>query len=100
MGVFHRCDTPLCVNPDHLFIGTWSDNVEDKVVKNRQCLGAKVWSARITEEQALEIKRRMRKIPRGGRKAAYRRIAEEFGLSPNYIHHIAMGRKWKHLNEN
>ena len=33
--VLHRCDTPLCVNPDHLFLGTLSDNQKDAVAKKR-----------------------------------------------------------------
>lgn len=31
----HSCDTPLCVNPSHLFVGTWNDNVQDAKAKGR-----------------------------------------------------------------
>lgn len=31
----HRCDTPLCVNPDHLFAGTATDNAYDMLAKRR-----------------------------------------------------------------
>lgn len=33
--VLHRCDTPRCVNPRHLFIGTDRENALDKVAKGR-----------------------------------------------------------------
>jgi hypothetical protein len=34
-SVLHRCDTPLCVNPGHLFTGTQNDNVQDCINKGR-----------------------------------------------------------------
>lgn len=33
--VLHRCDTPACINPAHLFIGTQTDNMTDCTAKGR-----------------------------------------------------------------
>lgn len=106
MHVLHRCDTPLCVRPDHLFLGTAQDNMTDKVAKGRQAKGDRhgmrvhpetrargehQGNSKLTNEQAREIRRR--RLSGESRKA----IAMEFGVSPKLVYQIALGEIWTHV---
>ena len=45
MVVCHHCDTPACVNPDHLFIGTQKDNLSDMDAKGRRVVSRRFGNA-------------------------------------------------------
>jgi len=54
--VRHKCDTPLCVNPDHLLIGTHADNVRDRESRGRGPRGEGHPWTKITEADVLSIR--------------------------------------------
>lgn len=57
MFVCHKCDTPQCVNPDHLFIGTPRDNTQDGIRKGRikYPIGYCFKPYKLTDSQVIEI---------------------------------------------
>lgn len=92
MFVCHKCDTPACCNADHLFLGTQTDNVADKVAKGRQSRGESHGLAQLTDETVKSILSRFRK-----QQATVNDLAAEYGLTRNYILKIIRGTRWKHL---
>ena len=94
MQVLHRCDTPPCFNPSHLWIGTQRDNIHDMLAKGRDAKQKplKRWRGyKLTEAQALEaIERRD-----GGERADS--VARAFGITPGYVRMLAKTRPSRHL---
>ena len=56
MSVLHKSDVRLCVNPDHLFLGTSSDNVADMVSKGRQKTGEQLPFTKLKSSDVREIR--------------------------------------------
>lgn len=90
--VCHRCDTPGCCNPAHLFLGTNADNVADRERKNRNSPGETNLSAKLTNAQAIEI----RSLYAVG-DTTYNKLASQFGVKNKTIKGIIRRKTWKHL---
>lgn len=90
MVVMHQCDSPACVNPDHLRIGTMQENQDDMASKKRSNQGMKSWSAKLTE---LDV-RSIHLSPDTGLA-----LAKQYGVSTATISEIRRGITWPHIYE-
>lgn len=88
MQVNHRCDFPICVNPDHLWLGSQADNMRDCREKGRMPHGEERPIHKITAAQADEIYRR---ILSG---ETQKSLAATFGIKKQSVQAIVYGRSW------
>jgi hypothetical protein len=91
--VCHTCDNPLCVNPQHLWLGTQPDNVADMVARKRHRPpmtgpGEDAPNHKLSESDV----RRIRTLH--GRQ---RDIARQYGVSQGTIHFLKTRKTWAHV---
>lgn len=91
--ILHRCDTPRCVNPKHLFPGDRRDNSADCRSKSRTARGNKIGVSKLNESQASEII--TAKLRKWDRRVGV--FAKRFNVSTNTIRCVAKGIQWKYL---
>lgn len=85
--VCHKCDVRLCVNPDHLFLGTPGDNIRDMVAKGRQAKGETHYSR--TQPNAV-----LKGAKHGRAKFSEEEIREIWSLSAQGIPALHMAKRW------
>lgn len=91
--VCHKCDTPACVRPDHLFLGTQAENRRDCAAKGRTARGEGAGNARLDEQSVIEIKL----LAEAG-KLDIGQMMQKYGMSKSAIWLIASGRNWRHVS--
>jgi hypothetical protein len=90
--VCHRCDNPPCVRPDHLFLGTHSDNMQDALKKGRRRVGSDHWSSKLDEDSVREIRELY-----AGKLSSQSELARRFGVGRTTISRIIRRKMWSHL---
>lgn len=96
MVVMHKCDNPSCVNPDHLRVGTQSENIIDAMTKGRKVLpdlprfsGENHPSSKLTAEN-------VKYIQTCGKPT--KELAAQFGVALSTVIRARNGRSWKQPN--
>lgn len=88
MDICHRCDNPPCVNPDHLFVGTRRDNIQDMIAKSRdRLIGERSSNARLSDDAVRAIRY---SFAAGVSRAV---LAEQYGIKPESVNHIVNGKR-------
>lgn len=87
--VCHTCDNPICVKPDHLYLGTPSDNNRDAKERGRlnPSVGERNSHAKLTPEQVSEIRNARGQL-------SQRKLARLYGITASTVWHIQARRTW------
>jgi len=91
--VCHNCDNRHCINPEHLFLGTHTDNMLDRDRKNRQPKGSAVGNSKLTESQVMEIRDLLAKGNLTGKQ-----IGDIYNVHQCTISYINTGKTWTHID--
>ncbi len=88
--VLHRCNNRLCVNPEHLYIGTNVDNMRDIAAA-----GTRKGELHLKAKLTNSIVRDIRKALENGETATV--LATAYGVSTTAIHNVKSRRTWAHI---
>ncbi len=96
LSVCHSCDNPPCVNPEHLWLGSTLDNVQDAIRKGRRPIrkGEELRQSKLTEVTVKEIRARYSETKSKHHWGAVA-LAKKYGVSITTITRAATGEQWR-----
>ncbi len=97
LWVLHRCDNPPCVRPDHLFLGTAQDNVDDMVTKGRQRINDRRGEKNANVKLSAAVVRDIRRRHSAGETNCA--IGRELGITNSHISSIVRRASWAHVED-
>jgi len=92
--ICHHCDTPTCVNPEHLYLGDQQTNVSDALNRERYhgpkkpTRGEKTPWHKLTEEDVLAIRASSK---------TQTELAAEYGVGQTTISDVVRRHSWTHI---
>jgi hypothetical protein len=89
LAVCHACDNRRCCRPNHLWLGTPAENLQDAVDKGRIRAGERHGMARLTAAAVADIRRGLAAGERGAD------LARQHRVHPNTVYRIGKGRTWR-----
>lgn len=90
LQVRHLCKTEYCIAPEHLTVGTPTENAADKIIHGTVPLGEKHIMSKLTEKEVMEIYESSESVAK---------LAEDYGVSVSAIKHIKYGSSWSHITK-
>lgn len=106
--VCHKCNNPSCVNPDHLYLGTASDNKRDEIESGRTSKGTRngkythpektprgerAGNSKLTENDVIEIRKTYN--AKAGKTIMF--LSEKYGVGTSTIWSVISRQTWTHI---
>ena len=92
LHVLHACDTPACVRPAHLFLGTHADNMADMTAKGRSTRGERNGQSKLTRELVIDARVRY------SQGETLHALAKEYGVGVPALSMAVSGKRWGHIH--